>query len=216
MLKLIPREFPSFLYGAKIQNVSDRMRNLVSKATLMPLKNMTSFNQLDEDFLSKKGEAQASCKAMDDASSVKGEEKATAKTLLLIKELIELRNLATKLVEREINEVLQERDNLSAELGESFRRLSQQNRSLIEHDPILKHDLECLLQDLLPQSESRIFDWKKLLDHMIAEVKSDADDDQRMSDESSNYGCEQRAECRSVYHNSQLQNILENMRRKLN
>jgi hypothetical protein len=184
MIKFISHEAPADLYKMKIDDLSLRMRNLVVRAHTGPLRSMTLFGILEKNFARVEKEAQHFCAHIGHTRSRKTEEQVLISTLYSIKRLSRIRDRAHELVEEEDVVALEpERSVLALGLIGSLYALSEHDQTLIDHDPTLREDMAQLFTSVLFQDMSKPQEWKKLIEHMISEVKTSFADDARMSDE---------------------------------
>ena len=170
-------------------------------------------NSAEKNFKRLEKEVKASCNAMDHARSINDQEKEIAATIFLIKELIALRNHISKLIQKKAFS-LEGHDNLASGISSALRDLNTRDQLIISQDSILKDDLECLLIELQPNGGFKKKDWRKLVDHMLAEINCLIADDQRMSDESPALNNKKSVESRHVNYNAHLQQALQDIRDK--
>lgn len=101
MTKILKSETPSVLLRQQINNISARMRSIVTKTILHPLHNMADFNKARAHFTKIEDAAYSSCLEMDKSQSIGTEDNAIKATYALIHKLTDLKNEARQLVENE-------------------------------------------------------------------------------------------------------------------
>ncbi len=106
-MKTILPDAPSALYRKQISNIAARMWRLTTETALHPLRNMTAFSKVQQDFNEAEKEAYLCCSVMDTAS-VENEDRADNATTAVMAEMVHLRNNASSLIEKEPNKQLEE------------------------------------------------------------------------------------------------------------
>lgn len=91
----------STVFRKQITNLAARMRYLTTQTILYPLRNMTAFNKASNNFDTLKNEAKLCCSVMDTAQSIESEQRAANSTVSMMKEMVDLKDKATDLINDE-------------------------------------------------------------------------------------------------------------------
>lgn len=91
----------STVFRKQITNLAARMRYLTTQTILYPLRNMAAFNKASDSFDTLKDEAKLCCSVMDTAQSIESEQRAANSTISMMKEMVDLKNEATDLINEE-------------------------------------------------------------------------------------------------------------------
>lgn len=100
-MSVYPYDAPSFLYRRYIENITYTVEQLVKPRVLFlcPHGTVDHLKALGQHFYQVRENAYKSCVAIDTANSVPKEDKANSVTLMLLKQLVSLRNEAMDLLE---------------------------------------------------------------------------------------------------------------------
>ncbi len=102
-------------------------------------------------------------------------------------------------------------DELPAEFNRvsAFHDIASQYKNLIACDPILRYDFKQLLNHFAAFSFSTTQNFEKTIQHLIAETKESAIDEQRIADESPVGMADCAASNRNLYRRVDLLKMLE-------
>ena len=174
----------SALYRQQITHIAVAMRELVAQKEFSPLINMIKLNQLKKQFAKVEAAIYQCCSLMDHTSSAEKKNKAMYDAHCFMNQMIELKNDVRDLVANEQSAPAEPEQKTASQKMAALDVIRVQYKTLIADDLILKGDFRRLMQSICISNLSAMLNCKIIVKHLIAEIKEDAQDNQRMADES--------------------------------